>query len=64
MTVPPNADYGAPLDLDPDALIETCLVCIEAWNISRDPPRCQEATHPHALARIGDWLRSGHGLAV
>lgn len=41
--------------VEPESLIETCLVCKVAWDTSYDPPACSEAEHPHALNRYGDW---------
>lgn len=47
---------------DDDTMIETCLVCKVAWDVSMDPPRCMEPDHPHALAVFADWNVQCHGL--
>lgn len=45
-----------------DTMIETCLVCKVAWDVSLDPPRCLEPDHPHALAVFAEWNVQCHGL--
>lgn len=49
--------------MDPEQMVETCLVCVVAWDVSRDPQKCWNPEHPHALAVYKDWDKTGHGRA-
>ena len=46
---------------EPDAttprglFVETCLVCLVAWDTEYDPPKCSEPAHPHALNIVAEW---------
>ena len=32
----------------------TCLVCLEAWRLDFDPPKCENPEHPHCLNTWAD----------
>ena len=46
-----------------ERMVETCLVCIIAWDTSAEPQKCWQPEHPHALAVYSDWDKTGHGRA-
>lgn len=48
---------------DTGSMIETCLVCKVAWDVSLDPPKCSAADHPHALNIYSAWDKPGRGRA-
>ena len=43
-------------------MIETCLICVVAWDVDHEPAKCNDPRHPHALNQISEWNRPGAGV--